>query len=116
VQAAWSAGDLSALKPNLTPEMLSWFSEEMTALASRGLENRVEDVELEQGDLAEAWREGGRDFATVAMRWSARDWTARTGSGEVVEGDPQARGEATEVWTFTRAADGRWLLSAIQQV
>ncbi len=116
VQAAWGGGDLAALKANLTPEMLSYFSEELTSLASQGLENRVEDVKLEQGDLSEAWREGGRDYATVAMHWSARDWTERAGGGEVVEGDREARSEATEVWTFVRAAGGRWLLSAIQQV
>jgi hypothetical protein len=32
---------------------------------------RVTDVQLLQGDLAEAWREGTADFATVAMRFSA---------------------------------------------
>lgn len=115
VQAAWGRADLGALKANVTPEMLSYFAEGLTELASRGQVNRVEDVKLEQGDLSEAWREGARDYATVAMRWSARDWT-ESADGAVVEGDPQARVEATEVWSFVRSAGGRWLLSAIQQV
>lgn len=116
IQTAWGRGDLAALKANVTPEMLTYFAEGLTDLASRGLVNRVEDVKLEQGDLSEAWREGGREYATVAMRWSARDWTERAEGGAVVEGDPEARVEATEVWTFVRSAGGRWLLSAIQQV
>lgn len=116
IQAAWSHGDVAALRRLVTPEMLSYFSEALAANVSQGNENRVEDVRLEQGDLAEAWREGANDFATVAMRWSSLDYTVRADNGAVVEGDPAARGETTEVWTFMRSAGGRWLLSAIQQV
>jgi predicted lipid-binding transport protein (Tim44 family) len=116
VQKAWSAGDVGALRRHVTPEMLSYFSEQLSANASAGIENHVEDVKLEQGDLAESWREGNVDFATVAMRWSAVDYTLRTDSGAVVEGSKTARGDETEVWTFMRTSGGRWLLSAIQQV
>ena len=52
----------------VTPEMPSYFSEELAANASRGLVNHVTDVKLLQGDLAEAWREGRNDYATVAMK------------------------------------------------
>jgi predicted lipid-binding transport protein (Tim44 family) len=116
IQKAWSAGDVGALRRHVTPEMLSYFSEQLSANASAGVENHVEDVKLEQGDLAEAWREGNIEYATVAMRWSAIDYTLRTDTGAVVDGSKAARSEATEVWTFMRTAGGRWLLSAIQQV
>lgn len=116
IQAAWSRGDVGALRRVATPEMLSYFSEELAANASRGNENRVEDVRLEQGDLAEAWREAANDFATVAMRWSSLDYTLRADDGAVVEGDRAVRGETTEVWTFMRSTGGRWLLAAIQPV
>jgi predicted lipid-binding transport protein (Tim44 family) len=56
IQAAYSAEDLSALRAKVTPEMLSYFSEQLADNASRGLINRVTDVKLRQGDLAEAWR------------------------------------------------------------
>ena len=49
------------------------FSGEMNA--SRGVVNQVSDVKLEQGDLAEAWREGNVDYATVAMRFRLVDRT-----------------------------------------
>ena len=114
IQAAWSAGDLQALRPLLTPEMLSYFSQALSADHSRGVANRVEQVKLLQGDMAEAWREGNVDYATVAMRWQAIDHTVDTATGKVVEGDPVQPNEATEVWTFMRVRDGRWLLSAIQ--
>ncbi len=111
VQAAYGKEDLSALRSRVTPEMLSYYSEELAANASRGVVNRISDVKLEQGDLAEAWREGNTDYATVAMRYSLND-TVVDQNGQVLEGGPE---EATEVWTFRRDRGGKWLVSAVQQ-
>jgi len=116
IQTAWSKGDLEALRSHVTPEMLGYFGRELSLLASQGLTNHVEDVNLEQGDLAEAWSEDGVDYATVAMRWSALDYTTDA-SGKVVDGSKTERGESVETWTFLRAgSNGRWILSAIQQI
>ncbi|MFC3674762.1 Tim44 domain-containing protein [Ferrovibrio xuzhouensis] len=115
IQSAWSKADLEALRSHVTPEMLGYFGRELSALASQGLTNHVEQVTLEQGDLAEAWSEYGVDYATVAMRWSALDYTTDA-SGKVVEGSTTERGESLETWTFLRANNGRWILSAIQQI
>ena len=112
VQAAYSNEDLNALRAHATPEMVSYFSEDLAQNASRGAVNRVSDVKLLQGDLAEAWREGGSEYATVTMRFSLIDTMVDRASGRVVEGGPQ---EVKEAWTFRRAAGGPWLLSAIQQ-
>lgn len=114
VQAAWSAQDLRRLQTLSTPEMVSYFAEQLSVLASRGVTNTVTDVRLEKGDLSEAWSEGNREFASVAMRFSTIDVTRDSG-GRVVDGDPTNRSSATEVWTFVRAPGGNWLLSAIQQ-
>ena len=97
----------------MTPEMVSYFAEQMTQNASRGLINRVSDVKLLQGDLAEAWREGDADYATVAMRFALNDSMVERASGRTVEGGSPS--EVTELWTFRRARGGDWLLSAIQQ-
>jgi predicted lipid-binding transport protein (Tim44 family) len=112
VQAAYSAEDLGQLRRLATPEMVSYFAEELASNASQGVVNRISDVKLVQGDLAEAWREGDSDYATVAMRYALDDQTVDRESGRVVEGGP---GEATEIWTFMRRRGGHWLLSAIQQ-
>ena len=111
VQIAYGKEDLSALRSRVTPEMLSYYSEELAANASRGVVNRISDIKLEQGDLAEAWREGNTDYATVAMRYSLND-TVVDQNGRVLEGGPD---EATEVWTFRRDGGGKWLVSAVQQ-
>ena len=114
VQAAWSAQDLRHLQTIASPEMVSYFGEQLADQSSRGVRNTVTDVRLDKGDLSEAWSEGGREYATVAMRFSMLDVT-RDASGRVVDGDPAQRTAATELWTFMRAPGGRWLLSAIQQ-
>ena len=113
VQAAYSAEDLSALRAKVTPEMLSYFSEELSQNASRGLINRVTGVKLLQGDLSEAWREDGAEYATVAMRFALTDSMVERASGRTVDGGQPS--EVTELWTFMRARGGTWLLSAIQQ-
>jgi predicted lipid-binding transport protein (Tim44 family) len=114
IQAAWSRQDLNALRSLATPEMLSYFAEQLATQTSQGVRNEVTDVQLLQGDLAQAWREGDRDYATVAMRFSMIDVT-RDASGRVVDGSPGEHVTATELWTFIRSPGGRWILSAIQQ-
>ena len=113
-QTAYSNEDIGALRSHVTPEMLSYFSEQLSENASRGVVNRVSDVRLLQGDLAEAWREGGSEYATVAMHFALTDRTFDRASGRLVDGSESPQ-EVTEVWTFMRAAGGQWVLSAIQQ-
>jgi predicted lipid-binding transport protein (Tim44 family) len=114
VQAAWSQQDLNGLRAMTTPEMVSYFSEQLSDQASRGVRNTVTDVQLVSGDLSQAWAEQGREYATVAMRFSMIDVT-RDGAGRIVDGSPTEHLTATEIWTFVRASGGHWVLSAIQQ-
>jgi predicted lipid-binding transport protein (Tim44 family) len=114
IQTAFGAEDLAALRARVTPEMLSYFSEQLSENASRGVINEISGTKLLQGDLAEAWREGDVEYATVAMRFSLIDRTVDRSSGAIVEGS-MSPSEITELWTFMRVRGGRWLLSAIQQ-
>lgn len=114
IQAAWSAHDLNGLQAMATPEMVSYFADQLSQQVSRGVRNQVGDIRLLSGDLAQAWTENGRDYATVAMRFSMIDVTTDT-AGHVVDGSPSEHVTATEIWTFVRARGGHWLLSAIQQ-
>ena len=114
IQGAWSKHDVAALGTMTTPEMTSFFAEQLAEQTSRGVRNYTADVRLLQGDLAEAWSEGSREYATVAMRFSMLDVT-KDGAGRVVDGSLTERVTVTEQWTFLRAPGGRWVLSAIQQ-
>ena len=114
IQTAWSNEDVNRLHTMATPEMVSYFTEDLRANEARGVVNKVSNVKLLQGDLAEAWREGNTDYATVALRYSLIDKTIERAGGRVVEGGDQPQ-EATDVWTFARRGGGKWELSAIQQ-
>lgn len=121
IQEAWSAGDPVRLRPLMTPEMLSWFTEELSRNTGRGVRNVVADVRLSAAELTESWEERDRQFATAFLRWRAIDYVVRLGAsagdpGAIVGGDPRAPVEAEEIWTFLRPRGGAWLLSAIQQV
>ncbi len=114
IQAAWSRSDLNGLRAMATPEMVGYFAEQLAELSSRGVRNEVRDVRLLKGDLAEAWNEGNRDYATVLLKISMIDVTLDT-QGRVVDGSPDEHVTITEFWTFLRSAGGHWILSAIQQ-
>jgi predicted lipid-binding transport protein (Tim44 family) len=114
IQAAWSNEDVGRIRLLATPEMVSYFERDLEQNRARGVINKVTGVKLLQGDLAEAWREGDEDFATVALRFSLVDTTLDRASGRLVEGSEQPT-QVTEVWTFLRQRGGNWQVSAIQQ-
>jgi predicted lipid-binding transport protein (Tim44 family) len=114
VQAAWSNEDVAKLHTLATPEMVSYFTKDLEANKASNDINKTSDVKLLQGDLAEAWREGETDYASVAMRFSLVDKTLERTTGRLVSGSDTPI-EATEVWTFARRRGGNWELSAIQQ-
>ncbi len=114
MQAAYSNEDLNRLRTIATPEMVAFFAEDLQENRARNQINKVSDTKLLQGDLAESWREGDREYASVAMRFSMIDRFVDASSGRLVDGSDQPV-EATEVWTFVRQRGGNWMLSAIQQ-
>jgi predicted lipid-binding transport protein (Tim44 family) len=113
-QAAWSNEDIGRLRSLATPEMVTYFESDLQRNRARNVINKVSGTKLLQGDLAEAWREGDTDYATVAMRYSLADATVERTTGRLVEGSEQPE-QVTEVWTFLRPRGGNWILSAIQQ-
>ena len=105
----------------MTPEMLGYFSEELTGNTSQGVRNVVSNVRLLDGDITESWEEGDLQYATAYMKWSATDYLARLDRSPgapdyVAAAIPSRPIELEEVWTFVRRRGGNWLLSAIQQV
>lgn len=118
IQDCYSRADHNGLVQRATPEMCRTFATEIDERARQGLVNRVSSVKLLQGDLSEAWREGNRDYATVAMRFALNDVTFEKATGRIVEGELNRIDEVTEIWTFVRGAGESpeaWMLSAIQQ-
>jgi predicted lipid-binding transport protein (Tim44 family) len=114
IQAAYSNEDIARLHTLATPEMVSYFARDIEDNKARNQINKTSDVKLLQGDLAEAWREGDTDYASVAMRFSLVDRMLDRAGGQMVGGSDQPT-QVTEVWTFVRPRGANWEVSAIQQ-
>jgi predicted lipid-binding transport protein (Tim44 family) len=114
IQAAWTNEDVARLHTLATPEMVSYVTQDIADHKAQNIINTVSDVKLLQGDLAEAWREGDTDYASVALRYSLIDKTTDRTTGRLVKGS-ELPTEATEVWTFLRPRGANWELSGIQQ-
>jgi predicted lipid-binding transport protein (Tim44 family) len=118
IQSAYGEEDLNRLRRNVTPEIASYFAEDLAENARKGVINKVSGAKLLSGDLSESWREGNEEFATVAMRFSLMDTIVDRNTGAYVSGDRTEPSETTEIWTFERPAGkgpDAWKLSAIQQ-
>ena len=119
VQSAFGREDYGALRERTTPEVMSYLAEELSQNAVAGRRNDVTDVRLLKGDVSEAWREGERDYATVALHYASIDVMRDRTTGQVVEGDAERPTETVELWTFVRDRAGPWgagwKLSAIQE-
>jgi predicted lipid-binding transport protein (Tim44 family) len=118
IQAAYSQENLPRLRQLATDDMANFFAKGLAANAQNGVVNRLSSVRLLQGDLAEGWREGTLDYATVAMRFSLVDVDVDRATGRIVRGESDLAAQATEIWTFCRPAGSgadAWKLSAIQQ-
>lgn len=121
IQTAWGRQDIQSLRRIATPEMFQFFSDKLAENISQGVENRIEDVMVVRAEIREAWAEDTRLYATVLLQWKARDYVQSLSKpssdpGYLVEGDDQLSTEVVEAWTFVKQQDGKWLLSAIQQV
>ncbi|MEJ1157031.1 Tim44 domain-containing protein [Prosthecomicrobium sp. N25] len=120
IQTAFGRGDLETLREHTTHEVFQELESQLDEMKRQGLVNEISGVKLLRGDLAEAWREGMSEYATVAMQFEMVDATRETATGRVVDGDPERPTEITQVWTFWRqrgtGAPGPWVLSAMQDV
>ena len=114
VQRAFADEDHAALRRLSTPEMVSYFSEELADNAKRGVRNEVRGVRLLQADIAEAWNEGVDDYATAAFQYKAVDVLRDRATGALAGGVDEPT-ETVELWTFVRRNGGDWKLSAIQE-
>jgi predicted lipid-binding transport protein (Tim44 family) len=119
VQTAWSRQDIQKLRRIVTPEMCEYFSDKLSENVSGGVENRVEDVVVTRADLRESWAEDARLYATVLLQWNARDYMqslTKSSPDDTGKAGDRPSCEFAEAWTFVRHRDGKWLLSAIQEV
>jgi predicted lipid-binding transport protein (Tim44 family) len=113
LQDAYSREDYESLRRITTSEVMGYLTQELAESAAKGLRNEVFDVKLLSGDIAEAWREGSAEYATVALHYESRDVMRERATGKLVSGEDRVI-DRREVWTFVRTNRSEWLISAIQ--
>lgn len=119
IQTAYGRRDEATLRDLMTEEAFGYMKDELAEIAERGLINEISEVKLLQGDLAEAWREGAVEYATVAMRFGMIDVMRDKATGRIVDGHASEPTELTQIWTFVRDRGqpaNAWRLTAIQDV
>ena len=117
LQNAFGHEDYARLRTITTPEIMSYLAEELSDNATHGRRNEVTGTRLFDGEVSEAWREEGADYATIALRYESIDVMRDRTSGAILSGDAGRPTETTELWTFVRpvGTSGGWKVSAIQE-
>lgn len=109
---AFAKGDTATLRPLLSDEVYENFARAVRDRQAAGetLETRIDRIV--DADVVEARLDGRTALVTVKFV-SEQMNVVRDRAGAVVDGDPDAAVEATDVWTFarnTRARDPNWSL------
>jgi predicted lipid-binding transport protein (Tim44 family) len=99
----------------LTEEMRGPLQADVDGMRAKRQVNRLENIAVRSVEIAEAWQESGRDYATVHFTASLLDYTTDE-AGKVLSGSDAVPVKFEEFWTLTRpVGQGPWRLSAIQQ-
>ncbi len=114
ILGAFAAGDTGALKPLLSPEVYSNFTQSIREREQSGETMEMNVVDIRSADIVEAYMAGRTAHVTVKFV-SDQISIVRDEKGEIIEGDPQHSAEAVDFWTFardTRSANPNWTLVA----
>ena len=120
VQAAWSAGDVMAMRGHITPDMATYFDRRLAQNVDNGVENRVVDVSGIRVERLDDWDQDGLHYAKARMHWRALDYVIDMSKlpdepGYIIDGSPENPIDCDEVWTFVKSPDGAWLLCEVEQ-
>jgi predicted lipid-binding transport protein (Tim44 family) len=114
---AFAQGDRKALKPLLSREVFSGFSQALDDRQARGetLESRF--VGIDKCELVNAVLSGRKIQLTIRIL-SQMITALRNRDGKIIDGDDKKVSEITDIWTFEReagASDPNWRLVATEE-
>lgn len=115
---AYSSGDTKTLKPLLSNEVYSNFSQSIRDRNQAG--ETLEDtlIGIKKAEVVEAYMENSQAHVTVKLV-SEQVNATRDENGDVVNGDPDLIIEVTDFWTFARdpkSRDPNWSLVATRSL
>ena len=112
---AFEASDKETLRPFLSDEVFTAFSEAIDHRRSEGLNVDMRFVGIRTAEPMEASFDAATRRAEISVRFVAEVVTAtRDAQGEIVAGDPSAVQRTADVWTFARTvgtSDPNWVLT-----
>jgi predicted lipid-binding transport protein (Tim44 family) len=118
IVTAFANGDRKTLKNLLSKEVYDGFVAAISDRESRGETIESTFVGIEKADIVEAALKGTTAQVTVKFRSELISAT-RDRNGAIVDGDPNAVSEVTDIWTFARdttSRDPNWRLVATESV
>ena len=117
VQTGWSRGDRAALARMVGPDLLAEWERRLDDLARRGWDNRVEVLGEPTVEYVGLNHRGDKeDSVTVRIEAKLRDYvTDRYGNHMHRAGRLSEIVRLREFWTLQRGANGRWILTSIEQ-
>ena len=118
IVSAFAAGDRKTLKNLLSKDVYDGFVAAISDRESRGETIESTFVGIEKADLVEAALKGSTAQVTVRFRSELISAT-RDSDGRIIDGDPNAVSDVTDIWTFARdttSRDPNWRLVATESV
>ncbi|MCS6902424.1 MAG: TIM44-like domain-containing protein [Myxococcales bacterium] len=103
---AWSAQDLSAMRPYLSDNLFYLQVYWIEAYKKQGLRNVSESPQLLRLELCKVETDGHYDLVTVRIHAQNIDYTVNT-QGQVVGGDRGKIRRYSEYWTFLRGKEAK---------
>lgn len=114
--SAFEAGDKETLKPYLSPDVFTAFSEAIDERRRRGLVVEMQFVGLETAQPIDVTINESTSVAEISVRYEAEVISVtRNAEGEIVEGDEATARRVSDVWTYSRnlgSQDPNWILTA----
>jgi Tim44-like domain len=117
IQSSWSKRDVSPSRPYVSDALYKRHELQLEGLEKQNRVNRIEDCVLDEVDIVRVVNvtDDGQDRFVAFLQCRARDWMEDTGTGKVVNGNPQAQTTFQQYWSFTRDPERGWVLDEIQQ-
>lgn len=118
IVTAFAAGDRKTLKNLLSRDVYEGFVAAISDRESRGETIESTFVGIDKADIVEAALKGSTAQVTVRFRSELISAT-RDRDGAIVDGDPNAVSDVTDIWTFARdttSRDPNWRLVATESV
>ena len=113
---AYERGDIAAIRPYLSPEVASTFTQALNARSQQGLTVEASFVGLREVALDDATFDSVTGEAELTVRFTGElTSVTRNAAGEVVDGSASEIRRQRDLWTFARrmgSNDPNWQLVA----